>query len=128
MHQDGGARGRQRQRRQQEPGFAPRPPCAVAGPVERHRRPAWGRPGQRVPRRLDQPGDLVRRLAAIAQQHQKRAHLLVRRLAAQHHPQRLARLLPRQRARPPGTASQDAHVWREVVLGFGAGHAARKRK
>ncbi len=105
VHQHAHTGARQRQRRQQEPWRPPRPASAVRGPVQIGPHPGGGDPG-RIAHRLDQTGNLVRVLAAIAQQHQERADLIRVGLPGQHHRHCLARLRPRQRPRTAGSASQ----------------------
>jgi hypothetical protein len=120
VHEHAHARGRQRQRRQQEPRRRAGAARAVRRPVQIGGKAAVQ--AAHVARRLDQSGDLVGILAAVAQQHQEGADLVRIGRPGQRHGERLARLGAAERARAPRPASQRGHERSEAGVA-GRGHA-----
>jgi hypothetical protein len=75
-------------------------------------------------RRIDQPGDFLDILAAIAQQHQEGAELDFLDPAGQHHGERPPRLGARQRARAAGAATESRDkAGKFLAICGGDGHA-----
>ncbi len=124
VHKYGNAAARQRQGRQHEPRRPARAAGAVRRPVQVRDRRARRQPG-RAAGCLDQAGNLLGVLAAVAQQHQERADLHRIGASGQHHAERLRRLVARQRPRPARSAAERGDE-RGEPLDVGLRHAASR--